>query len=383
MLMTKTMSAITTTAKTDSDFDHLVSIALNSANANTVDGVKRCFATLRCLRDFNLSSEDLYHNKAIIALESLRDHGNPKIKMGANVLFTSWIKTLYSHGRQVATTCNKTVPLILNKKDQIFSDVSEDTKQKTESLTKKQTLPVPTKVSQKPKCCPSLKSVKNRYVSSKLGLMMQDKKSDSVQILPNLKKRKQDDERFVASVETKKTKHDLNKSDYGFKSFETKPVLAKKQSALPMKLSENPSKPVSKTTRPLQMNKKQPPAEDSVKVSQNPKAKHCPALRKNSTEMLELFEVAKKSADVANTKGLLLSKAETSICVDTLSLLKGFPIVSTATETRKIMNRLLYLTKYKDRKICNSASALFQHWSQSIKDQQSQESINKTRKQTT
>ncbi|CAH8383231.1 unnamed protein product [Eruca vesicaria subsp. sativa] len=86
--------------------------------------------------------------------------------------------------------------------------------------------------------------------------------------------------------------------------------------------------------------------------------------------MLELFEIAKKSADVANAKGLLAAKAETSICVDTLTLLIRFSISATAPETRRIMERLGHLTRHKDRKICTSASVLLQHWSQSIRDQQ-------------
>ncbi|XP_018474125.2 transcription elongation factor TFIIS-like [Raphanus sativus] len=94
------------------------------------------------------------------------------------------------------------------------------------------------------------------------------------------------------------------------------------------------------------------------------------AVKKNDKDTLELFDIAKKSADVANAKGLLAAKAETSICVDTLSLLICFPISATAPETRRIMDRLGHLTRHKDRKICNSASALFQHWSQIIRDQQ-------------
>ncbi|KAL1206128.1 hypothetical protein V5N11_000104 [Cardamine amara subsp. amara] len=97
-----------------------------------------------------------------------------------------------------------------------------------------------------------------------------------------------------------------------------------------------------------------------------------PALppKKNDAEMLELFQIAKKSADVANAKGILAAKEETCICVETLSLLISYPISSTAKETRLVMEKLHRLTKHKDRKICNSASSLHQHWTRSIRDQQ-------------
>ncbi|KAL0710632.1 hypothetical protein Bca4012_017610 [Brassica carinata] len=167
--------------------------------------------------------------------------------------------------------------------------------------------------------------------------------------------------------------------DNGCKSFVARPVQAKKLSAPPKKLSQNPKavikkqlkrphdvcKSVSTTTRPLEITKKK---QQPLKVSENPRV--VPAVKKNDKDTLELFEIAKKSADVANAKGLLAARAETSICVETLSLLIGFPISATAPETRKIMERLGHLTRHKDRKICNSASALFQHWSQSIRDQQ-------------
>ncbi|KAL0710633.1 hypothetical protein Bca4012_017611 [Brassica carinata] len=170
---------------------------------------------------------------------------------------------------------------------------------------------------------------------------------------------------------TEKVKAD----DDGCKSsFAARPVPAKKQSSPPMKLSHNPRSVIKKqlkkpcnsvSTTPLEVTKKK---QSVPEVSGNPRV--VPAVKKNDKETLELFEIAKKSADVANTKGLLAAKAETSICVETLSLLMGFPISATAPETRRIMDRLGHLTRHKDRKICNSASALLSHWSQSIRDQQ-------------
>ncbi|XP_010509950.1 PREDICTED: uncharacterized protein LOC104786288 [Camelina sativa] len=190
---------------------------------------------------------------------------------------------------------------------------------------------------------------------------------------PESKKKKQIDERksFVPARTTQKTK----------------------QSAVPMKVSKNHrsgahetreitqnlkkqkpddvGKSVPETSRPLKLTlklKKQP----SAKVPENPKI--CPVPKKNETETLELFEIAKKSADVANAKGILAAEAETSICVDSLALLMEFPICSAAIETTRIMARLEHLTKHKNRKICNSASALLHCWRQSIRDQQLRES---------
>ncbi|KFK31085.1 hypothetical protein AALP_AA6G066200 [Arabis alpina] len=164
----------------------------------------------------------------------------------------------------------------------------------------------------------------------------------------------------------------------GCKSFAAKPlsenprcVVAHEAGEIKKILTKPDVCKLPSTSRLLHM-KKQPP----LKVSKNPNP--CPALKKNSAEMLELFDMAKKSADVANAKGLLMAKAETTICVDTLSLLIGFPISSTAPETRRIMERLVLLTRHKDRKICNSALKLLHHWRQSIRDQQQGQDSRKT-----
>ncbi|KFK31108.1 hypothetical protein AALP_AA6G069100 [Arabis alpina] len=230
------------------DLHRLVSSAIKDANSQSVD---RCVDVLRYLKNLHLSVKDLCDSKAILPLEILRDHKNHKIRSAVDVLFTSWLKTLYSSGRSDPKP----------KSDVVVAKVSSELKKK--------------------------KNPKSRA-------------HEVVEIKQSLKK------------------------------------------------------------------------ERVVKVSVNPRS--CPALKKNSTEMLELFDIAKKSADVANAKGLLMSKVETSICVDTLSLLIGFPISSTAPETRRIMEKLGLLTKHKDRKVCNSATALLHHWRQSIRDQQGQDS---------
>ncbi|CAA7015154.1 unnamed protein product [Microthlaspi erraticum] len=287
MMMEKSMAIAS--ERSGFDFDRLVCAALRDAESNTIDGVEGCFDILRYLNSLNLSAKDLLrHSRAIHSLQSLRDHENPRIRMGAVVLFNSWMKTLYYQGRDnTSSFANKAVPL--KKQHPTSHVVAAETKQKSESVGFK----------------------KNE------------------------------------TEEAKEIKRNLKKPDVCKKSVPTKP-------------------------RPRQI-RKQTPLEDS-------ESPNCQALKKNSTEMVELFEIAKKSADVANTKGLLLAKAETSICVETLSLLISFPISSTAPETRRIMERLVHLTRHKDRKVCSSASSLLQHWSQSIRDQQRQDSKTTTRK---
>ncbi|CAE6026000.1 unnamed protein product [Arabidopsis arenosa] len=293
-----------------SELPRLVSAATRAANSQNVSDFKRCFDVLRYMKSLNLSVKDLSHSKVILPLESLRDHENPKIRMEANVLFNSWMKTLYSSGRN-SSTCNKAIPLKLKKVGVV-------------------------------KVCSELKKKKEDQLS--YGFAVKSKKETGFCGM----KKNEDKRSQVHETGEMKQIGDC-------KSFALMRTIEKKKpSALPMKDSSRP---------PLKLKKHQ-----LVKAFENPKT--CPFLKKNSTEMLELFDMAKKSADVANAKGILAAKEEASICVDTLSLLMEFPIISTASETRQIMVKLERLTKHKDRKICNSALALLHHWRQNIRDQE-------------
>ncbi|ESQ51868.1 hypothetical protein EUTSA_v10017705mg [Eutrema salsugineum] len=318
------------TERSSSDLDRSVCAALKAANANSIDGDERCFDILRYLKSLNLSVKDLCNSKEIILLESLRKHENPKLRMGVDVLFKSWFKTLYWSGRDLpSSTCSKDVPLSLKKPKTGFLRLKKNKDEKSQALETEES----TFQTQKETSCPSLKTVRdNTCISIQSKVRVTQKKLGSV----HSRLKKTEDQRYH---ETKETKQNLKKADDVRK--------AKKQSALPVKLSKNPKSEAHE-------------AEEIKKILKKPDA----------LQMLELFEIAKKSADVANAKGLLAAKAETSICVDTLSLLIGFPISSTAPETRRIMERLACLTKHKDRKICNSASALLHHWRQSIRDEQ-------------
>ncbi|CAL9235306.1 unnamed protein product [Arabidopsis halleri] len=324
-----------------SDLPRLVSAAIRASNSQNVTDFERCFDVLRHMKSLNLSVKDLSHSKVILPLESLRDHDNPKIRMETNVLFNSWMKTLYSSGKK-SSTCNKAIPLKLKKVDVV-------------------------------KVCSELKKKKEDQLSHGFAVKSKLKETGFC----GMKKNEDESSRIHETGEVRQTGD--------CKSFGLMRTIQKKKqsSALPMKVSGNPSsgaretivikkvlkkpdfcKSVPPTSRlPLKLKKHQP-----VKAFENPK--NCPFLKKNSAEMLELFDMAKKSADVANAKGILVAKEEASICVDTLSLLMEFPIISTATETRQIMVKLERLTKHKDRKICNSALALLHHWRQNIRDQE-------------
>ncbi|KAL0710607.1 hypothetical protein Bca4012_017585 [Brassica carinata] len=179
------------------------------------------------------------------------------------------------------------------------------------------------------KVCPDLKKKKVKRTLTTRGITAESKK-------------KTEDHRSRVHEVCDKKQQNLSKAG-DHKSLAAKKPIQKKKPAL----RENP--------RSL--------AYEAVEIK---KQKFVPAVKKNSTEMLELFEIAEKSADKASAKGILLSTKETSICVDTLSLLIDFPISLTSPETKRIMKKLSYLTLHKDRKICNSARALLQHWRQSI-----------------
>ncbi|CAN6996610.1 unnamed protein product, partial [Brassica rapa subsp. trilocularis] len=101
-----------------------------------------------------------------------------------------------------------------------------------------------------------------------------------------------------------------------------------------------------------------------AKASRNPKTE----------EVVELFEAAKKAADVANAKGILSGKADALRCVEAISLLTKMNVTPKPNEPRRMIERLQVLTKHKDRAICNAASALLQLWRQRIREQERKES---------
>ncbi|KAL0754206.1 hypothetical protein Bca101_091874 [Brassica carinata] len=85
-----------------------------------------------------------------------------------------------------------------------------------------------------------------------------------------------------------------------------------------------------------------------VKDSRNPK----PAGK--TEEMVELFEAAKKAADVANAK--CIYSLWQSRCVEAISLFMKINVTPKLKEPRRMIERLQGLTKHKDRAICNAGS---------------------------
>ncbi|KAF8047280.1 hypothetical protein N665_3117s0008, partial [Sinapis alba] len=106
------------------------------------------------------------------------------------------------------------------------------------------------------------------------------------------------------------------------------------------------------------------PPPKRVAAFQNPKS------AAKTEEMVELFEAAKKAADVANAKGILSGKADASRCVEAISLLMKINVTPKPNEPRRMIERLQGLIKHKDRAICTAAKALLQLWRQRITEQE-------------
>ncbi|VVB07434.1 unnamed protein product [Arabis nemorensis] len=129
--------------------------------------------------------------------------------------------------------------------------------------------------------------------------------------------------------------------------------------------------------------KKQKP-QKAAKDSANPKSAivttktELVELKKKKRELVELFEKAQRSANVAKAKGILLGRAEASRCVEALSLLMRINLTPKATEPRRMVVRLEGLTKHKDRKIRGAALPLLQLWRQKIREQERKDSFTKT-----
>ncbi|CAN6833698.1 unnamed protein product [Brassica oleracea] len=87
-------------------------------------------------------------------------------------------------------------------------------------------------------------------------------------------------------------------------------------------------------------------------------------------EMVELFEAAKKAADVANAKGILSGKSDALRCVEAISLLIKMNVTPKPNEPRRMFERLERLSKHKDRTICSAATTLLQLWRQRIREQE-------------
>ncbi|KAL0722141.1 LOW QUALITY PROTEIN: hypothetical protein Bca4012_036740 [Brassica carinata] len=301
----------------------LIGAAIKSSyDTRSPGGVERCIDLLVRLKSLSLSVKDiLYFSKSIFKLETLRRHRNPRIRQESQSLFTSLLKTLYSQGTDKSSGLNAVRP---KRKEA-----------KTGSLTKKK---------------------------AKTNLLVSDKK--------------QDHKTLSLWTETKMTD--------GCKTLTTKrPCGSLKDShkissvttaALPQQsrrdIKDKDGKVTTKTLIP-------PPRRVSACNNLPAKDSRNPNSTAKTEEMVELFEAAKKAADMANAKGILSGKADASRCVEAISLLMKINVNPKPNEPRRMIERLHGLTKHKDRAICNAASSLLQLWRQRIREQERKESATK------
>ncbi|GLU14857.1 hypothetical protein SLE2022_314000 [Rubroshorea leprosula] len=79
-------------------------------------------------------------------------------------------------------------------------------------------------------------------------------------------------------------------------------------------------------------------------------------------ELVDLFEAAKKAADLAAADGVSSSGPEVSRCIDALKLLKGFPVTKDVLVSTQVGKMLRPLTKHPREKIQSVASGLLESW---------------------
>ncbi|CAN6833906.1 unnamed protein product [Brassica oleracea] len=328
----------------------LIAAAIKSTyDTRSPGGVDRCIDLLIRLKSLSLSVKDiLYFSKSIFKLETLRRHRNPKIREVSQSLFTSLLKTLYSQGTDNPAGLNKArlkrkeanTGSLTNKRAKtnlLVSDKKQDHKtlarepvvrraetKKTDACMSVTTKPVTTTALPQ-QSRRDIKDGKIREVSQSLF--------DSwLSTLYGQGRRDQSLEPKTKTTETllAKTERDIKDKDGG-------------------------SKVTTKTLLP-------PPRR--LAACKNPNSAG------ETEEMVELFEAAKKAADVANAKGILSGKADALRCVEAISLLMKMNVTPKPNEPRRMIERLQVLTKHKDRTICNAASALLQLWRQRTREQE-------------
>ncbi|GLT76780.1 hypothetical protein SLA2020_484190 [Shorea laevis] len=79
-------------------------------------------------------------------------------------------------------------------------------------------------------------------------------------------------------------------------------------------------------------------------------------------ELVDLFEAAKKAADLAAADGVSSSGPEVSRCIDALKLLKGFTVTKDVLVSTQVGKMLRPLTKHPREKIQSVASGLLESW---------------------
>ncbi|XVE84323.1 hypothetical protein DITRI_Ditri17bG0003400 [Diplodiscus trichospermus] len=79
-------------------------------------------------------------------------------------------------------------------------------------------------------------------------------------------------------------------------------------------------------------------------------------------ELVDLFEAAKKAADLASTDAVSSNGPDVSRCVDALKQLKAFPVTYDILVSTQVGKRLRPLTKHPREKIQTVASGLLELW---------------------
>ncbi|WZZ49763.1 uncharacterized protein LOC106377704 [Brassica napus] len=151
------------------------------------------------------------------------------------------------------------------------------------------------------------------------------------------------------------------------------PKISETREKRPISLKPNKKKTetlLAKTERDIKEYKDDGGGKVTTKTLLPPPRRLAACKNPNSAEMVELFEAAKKAADVANAKGILSGKSDALRCVEAISLLMKMNVTPKPNEPRRMIERLQVLTKHKDRTICNAAKALLQLWTQRIREQE-------------
>ncbi|XP_010418686.1 PREDICTED: synaptonemal complex protein 1-like [Camelina sativa] len=328
-----------------SDLRDLTADAMKATyNTRKPGGVERCIDLLKHLKSLSLSVKDMEHSESIAKLEALKSHRNPKIRKEAQVLFHSWLKTIYTQGSDNSFQATLTKARLERKKP-VLTRCSELKKTEDESSQ-------------------TLEAVEIKKTIKLSELNKEDQRS-LIRETEKIKKEARND------VLVLKQKEDHKSETWDEKYF-------KKDTKSDLKQLNMKRRRVA-----LEDGKTKKPHEDIAYVpssgSLTKKTTTEKELKnKKVDEMVKLFEAAKKAADVANTKGILSGKLEASRCIDALSLLMKINISPKTTEPRRMMEKLEGLTKHKDRKICHVASALLHLWRQRIREQDRKKSVTKT-----
>ncbi|VVB07376.1 unnamed protein product [Arabis nemorensis] len=378
--------------KERSDLCYLVSAAIKTTyNTQSPGGVERCIDALNQLKYLSLSVKDIRLSKSIFKLEILRTHRNPKIRKEAQDLFHSWMKTLYARGdKSLKAALNK---ISLKPKKHVltrYSELKKKEEQRSLQICEREEMKKETRTG----------FVESRKKEEQRSLSREGEEIKKKTYFLELKKKE-----YVKTCEEKDlkkdTKTDLKPLSLKRRGDTCEAVTTKKPRQGEVKVSGKQATTLTQHSRQNIKDKDGqvttktliPPPRRSVyrskqqqtgpaKDSANPKSaiaktKTEEELKKKKTELVEVFEEAKKAANVANTKGILLGRAEASRCVDALSLLMRINLTPKPKEPRRMMERLEGLTKHKDRKICNAASALLQLWRQRTREQERRDSATK------